>query len=97
MPDVPVGLEGKPRPQGGCAGMATWRRENPSRLLVAAGLLAAAIWLGHGCIPGVGANQSPPVGIRQLVAHDQTCIGIDGTAICDVTRASRGAARSKSA
>lgn len=77
--------------------MATWPRENPPRRIVAAGLLAAPIWLGHGWIPGVGANQSAPMGIRQLVAHDQTCIGIDGTAICQVTRASRGAARSKSA
>jgi len=62
--------------------MATWPRENPPRRIVAAGLLAAAIWLGHGCIAGVGANPLPPVGIRQLVAHDRTCIGIEETAIC---------------
>jgi hypothetical protein len=60
---------------------AAWARENPRRLLAAAALLAAAIWLGRGCIPGVGANQLPPAVIQQIVAHYQTCIGIDETAI----------------
>lgn len=60
---------------------AEWMRQNPRRLMATLALVAAAIWLGRGCIPGVGLNLLPAQVMQKIIAHYQSCIGIDETAI----------------